>query len=472
LISYFGRANYSFKDKYLIEGSFRVDGSSRFGVNNRYGVFPGLSIGWRVSQEDFMQNIPLISDLKLRAGIGVTGNQDGIGNYAARALYGTGRNYDGNPGIGQQNIPNPDLGWESTTTTNVGMDLSLFNARVNLTADAYLKKTNDLIFSRQLPWTSGFGGIGNANIGAMENRGLELALSTRNLTGAFQWTTDFNIAFNRTKITDLPINGELGSDYIFKLPDAYGVEGPYSIYRIGQPVGSFFGHIYQGVYASDEDVPRIEDTPERRVQDLFERGVRGGDADFVDINNDGTINRQFDRAIIGNALPKHIGGITNNFSYKGIELNIVMNWSYGNDIYNMTRAALTGMVDDFNQTTEVLQRWRQQGDVTSVPKAIYGSSAVSGASPTDASSRYIEDGSFLRVRNITLGYNFPSTLVQKIRLASARVYISGQNLLTFTNYSGLDPENQNLGGGTPTLGVDYLTQPQPRIVMGGINIGF
>jgi TonB-dependent starch-binding outer membrane protein SusC len=472
LVSYFGRANYSFQDKYLVEASFRVDGSSRFGVNKRYGVFPGLSLGWRVSQESFMENIPLISDMKLRAGIGVTGNQDGIGNYAARALYGTNRNYDGNPGIGQQNIPNPDLGWESTTTTNVGMDLSLFNARVNVTADAYLKRTNDLIFARQLPWTSGFGGIGNANIGAMENRGLEFALSTRNLTGDFQWTTDFNIAFNRTKITDLPINGALGSDYIFKLPDAYGVEGPYSIYRIGQPVGSFFGYVYQGVYARDEDVPRIEDTPEAPVTDLYERGVRGGDPIFLDVNNDGVLNRQFDRVIIGNALPKHIGGITNTFSYKGIELSVVMNWSYGNDIYNMTRAALTGMIDDYNQSTEVLQRWQQQGDITNVPRAIYGSSSVSGAAPTDASSRYLEDGSFLRVRNVTLGYSLPTDLVGKIKLASARVYISGQNLLTFTNYSGLDPENQNLGFGVPTLGVDYLTQPQPRILMGGINIGF
>ncbi len=271
LLSYFGRTNYSFKDKYLFEASFRADGSSRFGKNNRYGLFPGVSLGWRISEEPFIKKFSSISDMKLRVGIGVTGNQDGISNYAARALYETGRNYDGNPGIGQQNIPNPDLGWESTTTTNLGLDVSLFNARINLTAEAYLKKTNDLIFPRQLPWTSGFSGNGNPNIGTMENRAVEYALSTRNLTGAFKWTTDFNIAFNRTKITSLPINGEQGSDYIFKLPDAYGVEGPYSIYRIGESIGSFYGYNYQGVYARDEDVPRIED-PANQITDLYERG--------------------------------------------------------------------------------------------------------------------------------------------------------------------------------------------------------
>ncbi|AHM60265.1 TonB-dependent receptor plug [Flammeovirgaceae bacterium 311] len=471
LLSYFGRANYSFMDKYLLEASFRVDGSSRFGENNRYGTFPGLSIGWRVSEEAFMQGIRPITDMKIRAGIGVTGNQEGIGNYPSQALYGTGRNYDGNPGIGQSNIPNVDLAWESTTSTNLGVDLALFNARVHFTADAYLKKIDNLIFPRQLPWTSGFWSIGNANIGEMENRGLEFALTTRNLTGEFQWTTDFNIAFNRNEITSLPVNGEAGSDYIFKMPDAYGVEGPYSIYRVGEPIGSFYGYVYQGVYARDEDVPRLVD-PAEEVDDLYERGVRGGDANFADINNDGVLDRQFDRAIIGNALPKHTGGITNNFSYKKFDLNVIVNWSYGNDVYNMTRNVLTSMSEDYNQSTEVLSRWRQQGDVTDIPRAMYGSSSVSGAAPTDASSRYIEDGSFLRFRNITFGYNIPSAALQTIGIASARLYVSGQNLITITNYSGLDPENQNLGFGIPTLGVDYLTQPQPRVFMAGINIGF
>lgn len=473
LLSYFGRAGYNYKDKYLADVSFRVDGSSRFGANKRYGVFPALSVGWRVSEEPFLQNSSLFSDVKLRAGYGVTGNQEGLGgDYPALALYGTNRNYDGNPGIGQSNIPNPDLGWESTAAANVGLDVSMLQNRVSITAEAYLKRTNDLIFERQLPWTSGFGGIGNANIGAMENRGLEFTLNTRNFTGAFTWTTNFNIAFNRNRITSLPNNGRLGSDFIFKLPDAYGVEGPYSIYRVGQSVGNFYGYQYLGVYATDADVPRLPDT-NNSINDLFDRGVRGGEAAFLDVNNDGFISRNDDRVLIGNALPKHIGGITNTFGYKGFELSAVINWSYGNQIYNMTRGVLTGMIEDLNQSTEVLRRWRKQGDVTDVPKALYGSSSVSGAAPTDVSSRYLEDGSFLRLRNITLSYNLPNWLISRVNLANARVYVSGQNLVTITNYSGFDPESQNTGGGRiPSLGVDYLTQPQARVVTVGLNLGF
>jgi TonB-dependent starch-binding outer membrane protein SusC len=459
--SYFGRVNYGYQDKYLAEASFRVDGSSRFGANQRYGVFPGLSLGWRVSEEMFMKESTFITDLKLRAGIGVTGNQDGIGNFAARALYGTGRNYDGNPGIGQINIPNLDLGWEATTTTNIGIDFSVFNGRVSLIADAYLKNTDNLIFPFQLPWTSGFSNIGNANIGTMENRGLEIALNTRNTTGAFKWTTDFNISFNRVKITNLPENGSAGSDFVFQLPSAFGVEGPYNVYRIGAPVGSFFGYVYDGVYARDEDVPEA----------LFNRGIRGGDARFIDLNDDGVFDRQNDRTIIGNALPQHIGGITNTFSYRNFELNILFNWSYGNDMYNMTRAVLTSMSDEFNQTTDALRRWRQQGDITDIPRALYGTSSVAGNAATDASSRYIEDASFLRMRNATFSYNLPENLLERLGMSSARIYVSGQNLITITNYSGFDPENQNVGTGVPLLGVDYLTQPQPRTIMLGVNIG-
>jgi TonB-linked SusC/RagA family outer membrane protein len=475
LLSYFGRASYNFKDKYLVDASFRIDGSSRFGANKRYGVFPALSVGWRISEEEFLKNGTLFNDLKLRAGYGVTGNQEGLGgDYPALALYGTGRNYDGNPGIFQANIPNPDLGWESTAAANVGLDVSVLNSRVSFTAEAYLKRTEDLIFERQLPLTSGFNGIGNANIGTMENKGLEFTLNTRNLVGAFRWTTNFNISFNRNRITFLPVNGRLGSDFIYKLPDAYGVEGPYSIYRVGQSVGNFYGYEYLGVYATNEAVPRIPDVPgQPPVQDLWDRGVREGEAAFRDVNNDGFISRADDRLLIGNALPKHIGGMTNTFNYKGFELSVVLNWSVGNKIYNMTRGVLTGMIEDLNQSTEVLRRWRRSGDVTDVPKALYGSSSSSGAAPTDVSSRYLEDGSFLRFRNITLGYALPTSLIQRIGLANARVYLSGQNLITLTNYSGFDPESQNTGGGRiPSLGVDYLTQPQARVVTVGLNVGF
>lgn len=462
LLSYFGRFNYSFKDKYLIEGSARIDGSSRFGSENRYGVFPGVSVGWRLSEEPFLKDSGFISDLKLRSGIGVTGNQDGIGNFAAQALYFAGRNYDGNPGIGQGNIPNLELGWESTTSTNIGLDLAILNGRFSLTADAYEKRTDNLIFAFQLPWTSGFGSIGNANIGEMKNRGLELALNANILTGDFKWSTNFNISFNDTEITKLPENGSAGSDFVFKLPDAFGIEGPTNIYRVGESVGSFYGYVYDGVYATDADVP----------QALFDRGLRAGDARFVDLNDDGVFDRQNDRQIIGNAIPKHIGGFSHNFSYKGIELSALFNWSYGNDIYNMTGGVLSSMSEEYNQSTVVLDRWRQPGDITQVPRALFASSSVAGNSPTDGSSRFIEDGSFLRLRNVTLAYNFSDTVLDRIKMSSARVYVSGQNLWTLTNYSGYDPENQNLGTGVPILGVDYLNQPQPRTISLGLNLGF
>ncbi|WP_373523017.1 TonB-dependent receptor [Aquiflexum sp.] len=461
LISYFGRFNYSYKERYLAEGTVRVDGSSRFGSNKRYGTFPGLSLGWRLSEEEFLKNSSFVSDLKLRFGVGVTGNQDGISNFASRALYNPGSNYDGNPGIAQQNIPNQDLGWESTTTTNFGLDFSILNGRVSVIADAYNKVTNDLLFPFQLPWTSGFSSIGLANIGKMENRGLELALSANILTGQFKWVTDFNISFNRVKILELPENGSQGSDFIFKLPDAFGAEGPYGLYRVGQPVGTFIGYVYDGVYPTDESVPGL----------LFNRGLRGGDARFIDLNDDGVFDRTNDRTIIGNALPQHIGGFTNNFSYKNFALNILFNWSYGNDIYNMTNAVLTSMSEEYNQTTATLQRWRNQGDVTQMPRALYATSSVAGNAPNDASSRFLENGSFLRMRNITFSYTFPTSLTERLKIGSARIYVAGQNLWTWTNYTGFDPENQNLGTGVPILGVDYLNQPQPRVYMVGINLG-
>ncbi|MCG8314219.1 MAG: SusC/RagA family TonB-linked outer membrane protein, partial [Pseudomonadales bacterium] len=470
LLSYFGRFNYNYKDKYLVEGSFRVDGSSRFGENNRYGFFPGISFGWRIAEESFMQNIQPISDMKLRFGIGETGNQDGIGNFDSRTLYGTGRNYDGQPGIAQTQAPNVDLSWESTVTTNVGVDISLFDNRINFSADAYLKKTNDLIFTRQLPYTSGFSSLDNENVGSLENKGLEFSISTRNLTGEFKWTTDLNISINRNEITSLPENGVAGSDLIFKLPNAYDAEGPYSIYRVGESVGSFYGFIYQGVYPTDEDVPANLKDDDNNEQNNY----RGGFPIVVDADGNGQYDRQFDRFLIGNALPRSTGGMTNTFSYKGFELSVFVNWSEGNDIYNVTRAVLTGMTGDFNQSAEVLRRWRNPGDVTDVPLALFSASSIQGVSITDASSRYIEDGSFLRIRNVTLSYNLPATLLERIKLSAARIYFTGQNLHTFTSYSGLDPENQNTGSSNvqQTLGADYLTQPQPRVYMVGVNLKF
>jgi len=472
LLSYLGRVNYNYKDKYLADASFRIDGSSRFGENKRYGTFPSLSLAWRISGEPFMQGLDWITDLKLRSSVGVTGNQDGLPDFPSLALYSSGRNYDGLPGISLNNIANVDLGWESTLQTNFGIDFTLFKGRLTLYADYYNKNTTDLIFPRDIPWHTGFSRIERVNLGNMQNRGFEFSLSTKNLTEAFKWSTDFNISFNKNKITSLPDNGPSGSDYIYEANDSFGAEGPYLIYRVGESIGSFYGFKYKGVYASDSDVPR---TPvDAAGKNLYDKGVRGGDAIFEDINQDGSILRANDRVIIGNALPIHTGGITNNFSYKNFDLSVFMNWSYGNQIYNMTSAVLQAMASENNQTVNVLDRWKTQGQVTNIPRAWYGASSVGGAANTDVSSRFLEDGSFLRLRTVTFGYNFSKSLIDKIHLNSLRVYVSGQNLWTYTNYSGFDPESQNLGNSItqPTLGVDYLTQPLPRIIMFGLNLGF
>ena len=467
LLSYFGRVNYSFYDRYTLEASFRADGSSRFGENNRFGYFPAISGAWRIAEEPFLQDVSWLSNLKLRVAYGITGNQEGLGNFNSLTRYGTGRNYDGAPGIAQVNVPNPDLSWESTASSNVGLDVGLYNGRIILEVDAYNRDTRDLLFVRQLPWTSGFSQLDNENVGNMRNRGVELALTTRNAVDAFQWSTSFNISFNRNEITSLPTNGVSGSDFILQLPDAYSAEGPYSIYRVGEPVGSFYGFDYQGIYRTDEEVP----------ENLRDEGANsnfaGGFPIFRDVDGNGVYQRELDRVVIGRALPLHTGGITNTFSYRGLELMVFLNWSYGNDIYNMTRAVLTSMADDFNQLAEVQNRWQQPGDEAEQPVALYSAASFQGVSFSDASSRYVEDGSFLRVRNISLGYSFPSSVLENTSLASVRMYVSGQNLFTFTDYSGLDPENQNTGGGlVPILGVDYLTQPQPRTVLFGVNISF
>ncbi|WKN46278.1 SusC/RagA family TonB-linked outer membrane protein [Tunicatimonas pelagia] len=467
LLSYFGRVNYTFRDRYVLEASFRADGSSRFGENNRFGYFPAISGAWRAIEEPFLQNVDWLSNLKVRAAYGITGNQEGLDNFGSLTRYGTGRNYDGNPGISQVNVPNPDLSWESTESINLGVDIGLLQERISLSVDAYNRDTRDLLFTRQLPWTSGFSSLINENVGNMRNQGIELALTTRNFNGAFRWTTDFNISFNRNEITSLPSNGVAGSDFIFQLPSAYSAEGPYSIYRVGQPIGSFYGFEYQGIYRTDEDVP------ENLRDDGANNNFAGGFPIFRDTDGNGIYQREFDRVIIGNALPLHTGGMTNTFGYKNFELSVVLNWSYGNDVYNMTRAALTSMADDFNQLAEVEGRWQQPGDEAIHPIAMYSASSFQGISFSDASSRYIEDGSFLRVRNISLGYSLANSLLENTPISAARVYVTGQNLFTFTNYSGLDPESQNTGGGLiPTLGVDYLTQPQPRTVLVGVNISF
>ncbi|GAB4051797.1 TonB-dependent receptor [Spirosoma litoris] len=463
LVSYFARVNYSFNDKYLLAATIRRDGSSRFGADKRYGLFPSVSAGWRISQEPFMQPLSFVSDLKLRASIGVVGNQS-ISDFGSQGLYSTGSNYIGKAGITLSAIPNPSLSWESTTQSDIGLDVSLLNNRISLTADAYLKRTNALLLSVNLPTTTGFGSA-LQNVGNTQNKGLEFSITSQNIVGGasgFSWTTSFNIAFNRNKILSLSNNN---ADIIQTSADAtfYG-SAPIGLGRVGEPIGIFFGQRYTGrVYATSEEAKAAN------MRDGSASGALyvAGDMIYIDTNGDGIIN-DADRTVIGNANPKHTGGITNNFSYKGFDLSVFLQWSYGNDIFNETREASNRSFVYNAATTEVLRSWRKEGDITDVPRGTPSTIGRNGF----PSSRWIEDGSYLRVKTATLGYTFPSALLKRIKIDNLRLYVSGQNLFTFTKYTGMDPE-VNFRSGLPLLqGIDLGTYPQVRTLTFGLNLGF
>lgn len=436
-LSYFARANYKLSDKYLFSVSGRVDGSSRFGVDNRYGFFPAVSAGWILSEEDFMSGIKnTLSYLKLRASYGITGNS-GIPDYAHLALY-TGVNYAGRNALQPTQLQSRELGWENTAQTDIGIDFGFFKNRLSGELDFYYKKTTDLLLYRTLPSTSGFEGVWS-NIGELENKGIEFALHSNNFVGDFKWTTDFNIAFNRNKI--LNINGpEItpnGINYVIE----------------GQPIGVFKMRKYAGV---DPD---------------------NGDAIYYinDTSNEATSNYNLaGDLIVGSPNPDFTGGFNNSMEYKGFDLNILMSFVYGNDVFNGGGRYQSANGDWFdNQTVDQMNRWQNPGDITDVPQARLGES-----NGTNNSSRYLSDASYLRIRNVNFGYNFPASVLRKARLSAMRIYLGVQNLYTFTNYKGWDPEVNYTGTGRSTQntniiqGYDFYTAPQARTYTLGVNLSF
>ncbi len=422
--SYFGQFKYNYKYKYLFTLTARADGSSKFGSNNRFGYFPAASVAWRVSEEPFMKSFPVISDLKLRASMGLTGN-DGIPDFASLALYNGGFNYTKQSGIAPTNLPNPDLKWETTLQTGFGIDLGLLNDRISLVADVYYNRTHDLLLARPLPSSSGFTTI-TSNIGELENKGVEFVLNTVNLKGNFSWTTSFNFSANRNKVLKMyggqPItdNGR-GNNWVME----------------GEPIGVFVGYKCLGVDPTT------------------------GNLVYADLNHDGIITTD-DREIIGNPNPHFTLGLTNTFSYKGFDFSFFLHSIYGNDIFNGTRIYIEGPTELDNQTTNVLRRWQKPGDITDIPRI----------GDDKKSSRFIENGSFLRIKNVTFGYNLPKSLCKQLWLKSARIYVSGQNLYTFTTYSGMDPEVNYASTDNVIMGTDFFTYPQSRTILVGLNVGF
>lgn len=442
LASFLGRMTYSYDSKYLLTMNFRSDGSSRFAPGHRWGYFPSVSAGWRISAEEFMSPLrKVVDDMKLRIGYGMNGNQGGIGNYSYLAQMGATRvapttenQYPGQA-FWINRAANTELTWEKTSQFNAGIDLLMLNSRININLDAYIKKTTDLLLDVTLPANiSGLSGGFVRNDGEMLNKGVELLISSKNLIGDFRWNTDFNISTNQNNVS------RLGLAKVYYYAPAYATEERIIILKEGVELGTFFGYIAEGV------------DPET------------GNMIYKDLSENGSIGPE-DRTIIGSAQPDFIYGLTNTFSYKNFTLSLFLQGSQGNDIFNASKIDMEGMMDFRNQSVSVINRWRRPGMETRIPRP-------GNAENIHNSTRFVEDGSYMRIKNVTLTYDFPPALLKKINFSKLQIYASAQNLLTFTNYSGYDPEVNAYGGHAVAMGVDYGTYPQSKSVVFGFNVEF
>ncbi len=432
LVSFFARSNYTLDGKYTIGASLRTDGSSRFGPNDRWGVFPAVSAAWLISEEPGIRG-GFFDFLKLRASYGLTGNQ-AIDDYPFQGLVSS-ANYGNDPGIAPNNLPNPDLKWESTAQFDVGVDMAFAKGRVSLSADWYQKKTRDLLLERPITATSGYTTVFD-NVGNVINRGLEVGLTTVNVDSreadGFRWTTTLNLAFNRNKVTAL-FNDQPFSDGIRSLNRV----------AVNQPIGAFYTLQFLGVDPAT------------------------GDAIYKDVNGDGSISSD-DFTIVGSPHPDYTGGLTSTFAWKGFDLTGFLTFSQGNEVFNAMRifSDAGGWFLD-NQFRDVLDRWQQPGDVTDTPRASYD--GLSGAA--EISSRYMEDGSYWRLQDLTLGYRVPEQWAGGLGFASARVYGSVRNLFTITDYSGYTPDVNSNGqfGSDVGLGTDFYAYPQARTFTFGVQ---
>lgn len=455
LFSYFARVQGDYQDKYYLTATVRRDGSSRFGDGNKYGTFPSASAAWRISEEDFFGNSETISDLKLRLGYGVTGNQE-IGNYSFSSAYNTNLyNFNGNfvtaavPTV----LPNRNVKWESQKQYNIGVDASLFGRAVDVTVDLYRKDTEDMLVPQSVPVTSGYSDIyvPYINAGNIRNQGIETVITSYNFNlDKFRWTTDFVFSYNENEVlninSDTPLTtGSIGLNY--------------NLARIqpGYPVNVFYGFVTDGIFQTQEEVDRAA----VQIPGLNPAtSTSPGDIRFKDLNNDGVINDD-DRTFIGNPNPDFTYSLNNTFSIGNFDLNIFLQGVYGNDIFNATRLNTENMSVTTNQSVAVLNRWRGMGTSSVMPRAIFGD-PNNNARPSD---RYIEDGSYMRLKNVNLGYNIPVDNFTNDYFKSAKVYFSGQNLITITDYSGIDPE-------VGVNGIDLNTFPLTRTFTIGVNVGF
>ena len=459
LLSYMGRVNYDYQSRYLLTATARYDGSSRFGENYRYGFFPSASAAWRVSNESFFPNWTFLDDLKIRAGYGVTGNQEAIPAFGYVALLNPTYRYTfGNetvPAVVPENYPNQSLRWEQVIQSNIAVDLILFNGRLDVTAEYYIRDTEDMLLTSPIPITSGFYDFGHPmlNVGAIRNKGYEFSVNTTSEVGGINWLSNFNISFNENEI--LRLSGIDGDDPI---PGGEVAFGRFATrLEVGQPIGSFYGFVTDGIFQNQDQVDEhAVQTPGTNPA----TSTAPGDIRFKDLNGDGVINDD-DRTFIGNPNPDFFFGWNNDFYYRNFDLSVFVQGTYGNDILNVNRMRGEHMAVARNQWATTLDRWNGEGTSNSIPRATTND-------PNDnsrVSDRYVEDGSYIRIKNITLGYSLPVSMLERIGFRQLRIYGSVQNLYTITNYTGFDPE-------VGLSGLDNSVYPQSRIITTGINIGF
>jgi TonB-linked SusC/RagA family outer membrane protein len=437
----------------LFTGTLRRDGSSRFGENNKWGTFPSASVAWRISNEKFLENVSFINDLKIRAGYGVTGNQN-IGNYSfASSLTSAVYVFNGNvvPAEIAMVMANPNVQWESVEQSNIGIDATLFQQRISFTIDAYLKNTSKMLVPMPVPISTGYSDIvvPYINTGKVQNKGIEIAVSSKNFIGNFKWNTSLNISFNKNKVVSLYQNTPM---YI---GSGIGLNGTLATNTVGYPINAFYGYVMDGIFQNQKEVD--ESSVQVPGADQYNR-TSAGDVRFRDLNNDGVIN-DADRTIFGNPNPQFIYAVSNDFSYGGFDLSIFLQGVQGNDIFNANNVFQQSMAVAQNQTKSVLGRWEGEGTSNTMPRAIFNDPN----NYSRISSRFIEDGSFLRIKNVTLGYTLPASLLSRYKVQRIRIYASAQNLLTFTKYTGFDPE-------VPYNGVDYNVYPVTRVLSLGLNI--
>ncbi|MDR1682400.1 MAG: TonB-dependent receptor, partial [Candidatus Symbiothrix sp.] len=473
MLSVLGRAEYNIKDRYLLTGTLREDGSSRFGTGNKWALFPSLAFAWRVSEEKFLKNQELISNLKLRLSAGSSGN---TAIPAYRSLSSIGMAFhpmngkDVLYGTYINRFTNKNLRWETTDQLDGGLDFGLFDNRFNVTIDAYLKRTRDLLLEKNTPLYSGQRKTWT-NIGAIRNKGLEItfgAIPVRNKN--WDWTMDFNIAFNRSKVLDIGPGGEMGFD-----PGVIPGSGNFVMIRQGESLGQWYGYKVEGVYHSQAE---IDADPITEVLGRKKENLRPGDHKFVDVYPDNKIDSR-DLTILGRGEPLFTGGFTNALSYKGLHLSFMLQYSYGAKVFNANRAALDSGRDGYNQTAHLADSWRPTlynaaGDLVDAgnPKGKYR--LPGGEAENYCLSEFIEDGSFLRISDITLAYTLPKKTIRKWKVQGIKLFASAKNVYTFTRYFGYDPEVNTRQGQTGDLmpSLDFGAYPRNKAISFGLDITF